>query len=93
MLTNQIATKQKTAEREDAVSLEPADRDGHCRAYRSQDVCSCQKSLCSDGQKRHAYKTRRLGSRYQQGTAAKAHPPEQRSWYSVQRIAASFTGA
>lgn len=49
-----------------------------------------QKSLCSDGQNRCAYKTRRLGSRYQQGTAAKAHPPEQRSWYSVQRIAASF---
>jgi len=40
MLTNQIATKQKTAEREDAVPFEPADRDGHCRAYRSQEVCS-----------------------------------------------------
>lgn len=52
-----------------------------------------QKSLCSDGQNRCAYKARRLGSRYQQGTAAKAHPPEQRSWYSVQRIAASFAGA
>ena len=80
----------KTAEREDAVSLKPADRDGHCRAYRSQEVCSCQKSLCGDGQNRCAYKARRLGSRYQQGVAAKAHPAEQRSWYSVQRIAASF---
>ena len=28
-----------------------------------------------------------------QGTAVKAHPPEQRSWYSVQRIAASFAGS
>ena len=49
MLTNQIATKQKTAEREDAVPFEPADRDGHCRAYRSQEGCSWQKSLCSNG--------------------------------------------
>lgn len=49
-----------------------------------------QKSLCGNGQNRCAYKARRFGSRYQQGAAAKAHPPEQRSWYSVQRIAASF---
>ena len=28
-----------------------------------------------------------------QGAAAKAHPPEQRSWYFVQRIAASFAGS
>ena len=56
-------------------------------------ICSCQKSLCSDGQNRCAYKARRFGSRYQQGATAKAHPPKQRSWYSVQRIAASFAGS
>lgn len=39
------------------------------------------------------YKVCRPGSRYQQGTAVKAHPAEQRSWYSVQRIAVSFAGA
>lgn len=39
------------------------------------------------------YKVCRPGSRYQQGTAVKAHSAEQRSRYSVQRIAASFAGA